>query len=93
VITTQRETTLPQIEVEVDIAQITKALTSQTWAVTKRNKRTMVSLRSPPRTRKRRKQTQETTEAVQDETEHPEELQNVMEYPLQENVQDIDQTR
>ena len=45
--TTQRETPVPQTEVEVDPAQITNAQTSQTQAVTKRKKRTMVALRSP----------------------------------------------
>jgi hypothetical protein len=52
----------------------------------------MVVIRSPPRTRKRSKQIREITEAVQDATEHPEEPQNVMEQPLQKNIQDIDQT-
>jgi hypothetical protein len=62
--TTQREIPPPQTEVEADPAQITKAQTSQTQALTKRKKRTMDAPRSPPRTRKRSIQTQETTEAI-----------------------------
>ena len=42
VTTTQREILPPQTEVEVDPAQITEAQTSQTQALTKRKKRTMV---------------------------------------------------
>jgi hypothetical protein len=74
VTTTQREISPPQIEFEAEPTQITEAQTSQTQASRKRKKRTMVALRSSPRTRKRSKQIQETTEVVQDATEHPEEL-------------------
>jgi hypothetical protein len=62
--TTQREIPPPQTEFEAEPAQITEAQTSQTQALTKRKKRTMVALRSPPRTRKRSKQTQETIEEI-----------------------------
>jgi hypothetical protein len=83
--TTQREIPPPQTEVEAEPTQITKAQTSKTQELTKRKKRIMVSFRSPLRKRRRRKQTQETTKEIQDATDHPEELQNFIEQPLQDN--------
>jgi hypothetical protein len=89
--TTQREIPLPQDEIEVDPTQITEVQTSQ--AVTKTKKRKMPTPKSPTRTRKRSRQTQEATEEIEDATEHPEEFHNVMEQPLWENVQEIEQAK
>jgi hypothetical protein len=89
--TTQREIPSPQTEAEVDPAQITETQTSQTQALTKKRKRATTTPTTIIQARRRSRRIQETTEAIQDTTKQPEELQNSTEQSPHENAQGIRQ--